>query len=188
MTNKNKTQEQAPIYKQNWFLTIVGLVLLIVFGIPSYLALHKTKRPLIATNPLEITIDPNQKLIETYFSYENIGEIPVYVRTIVDGATESGKVKHEKPENSENIMIIMPKQIFKRQGIIIIDKVYDKILNNTFSGNLWQSIKIEYSAKKKNVGEFYTYQKFKLDKDDLPGYFKGKSDSTMWTLVESDFK
>lgn len=154
----------------NWNLpsksSYIGCLLTIIFGIISFFPIQKYnfERPYLSILTLDNNITNDS--FESIITFKNISNINAYI--IIETKAYINNLACSNDNPSCNPQLISPDQIINCKVFYSKKPEFiDLIKNDTTNVNINLQCKILYGKYKENVNDYYIYNFYKLDIDEL---------------------
>jgi hypothetical protein len=145
------------------------------------------KRPLISILSLDSFL--HEDSLETKFSIKNVGNKPAFILIKGEASIDTNRIEAINQKSETQVQTIMPDQIVGYWGLKVKGNVFKMLTSGTSVSDITQTINISYGDSEKTIGEYYTFQKVKLD---LEKFVRLKERSQkfdgLWLLEESKSK
>jgi hypothetical protein len=162
----------------------IGILIGIIFFL---LQPKQSNRPMISI--LSIDTYFNEDSMETKFSLKNVGGKPAVVLIRGEASIDSNPIQVKNEKSSTQYQTIMPNQNIRYRGLTIEGDTLKMIMNGALVPDILQGINISYGSSQETIGEYYTFQRVRLDVGKLVK-FKNRSrvSNGIWLLENSSFK
>lgn len=165
----------------------IALIIAIAFPIIQARYIPKRDRPLLSVMSIDSYL--NNESMETKYIIKNVGSKPAYILIKGEAFIDGHPVDVIDRESETHFQTVMPDQTIKYRGFFVKGNIFKLIMSGKIVPEVVQTIRISYGDTEKSVGEYYTYQKSKLDIVKLAKFKdQSKISDGLWLHKESAFK
>lgn len=142
----------------------------------------KPERPVVSV--LKLNSFLTEDSMETEFLIKNTGKIPAYLLITHEGFKGSETIKPAERQFESQPLMLSPEQVIKYHGLRIKGETYKKLLSGSVITPILQTITIYYGKAENEIGEYYVFQKAKLNTTEMVNLEKEAQKSGSYWLVE----
>jgi hypothetical protein len=165
----------------------IALIIAIAFPVIQAKYAPKRDRPLLSVMSIDCYL--NNESMETKYIIKNVGSKPAYILIKGEAFIDGHPMDVIDRESETHFQTVMPDQTIKYSGLFIKGNKFKLIMGGKIVPEIVQTIRISYGDAEKSIGEYYTYQRNKLDVAKLAKFKdQSKISDGLWLVKESNFK